>query len=107
MKIRIKKIPISLAQSGMTLGAPVLDQQNRILLAAGLELTEDTVNGLRRHDILCISILEEDDRSEAELAVEREQMAEHVNELFRKGDQTANQELLHQLILEYRLEALL
>ncbi len=106
MKLRIKKMPVSLAQSGMKLGEPVLDNHGRILLAEGSELDEDKLNGLRRHDILCIAILDEDIRSEDELVKARQQATEHVNALFRKIDRSANQELLYQMILEHRLEPL-
>lgn len=107
MKIRKKTIPLAFAKEGMKLGAPVIDIQGRALLADGAELSEKSLTSLRRRNISCISILEEDARSEEELAIERDKTTERINAIFRKADKTANMELLHKLILEYRLEPLL
>ena len=91
----------------MKLGAPVLDNEGRVLLTDGAELSEKSLASLRRRNISCVSILEEDPRSEEELAIERSKITERINALFQKVDKGANLETLHQLILEYRLEALL
>jgi len=107
MKIRKKPIPLAFAKEGMKLGAPVNDTQGRPLMAEGAELSEKSLTSLRRRNVSCISILEEDHRSEEELTTERDKITEHINALFRKTDDTANMKLLHQLILEYRLEPLL
>jgi len=107
MKIRKKTIPLVFAKEGMELGAPVIDTQGRTLLADGAELSEKSLTSLRRRNVSCISILEEDPRSEEELAIEREKTTACINDIFRKADKTANMELLHKLILEYRIEPLL
>lgn len=107
MKIRKKLIPLAFAEEGMKLGAPVNDMQGRPLMPDGAELSERSLSSLRRRNVSCISILEEDPRSEEELAIERSKMTEHINALFHKTDKTANMELLQQFILEYRLEPLL
>lgn len=107
MKIRKKVISLTFAEEGMKLGAPVIDTQGRTLLADGAELSERSLASLRRRSVSCISILEEDPRSEEELAIERDKTTERINDIFRKADKTANMELLHKLILEYRLEPLL
>ena len=107
MTIRKKLIPLVFAEQGMTLGAQVQDNEGRVLLANGIELSEKSLASLRRRNVSCISILEEDPRSEEELAIERGKTTERINGIFRKADKTANMELLHRLILEYRLEPLL
>lgn len=107
MKIRIKLIPLALAKQGMKLGAPVHDTHGHTLLMDGIELNDSMLASLHRHDISCVPILEQDARSEAELAIERSQTTERINALFRNIDQTANLASLHRLILEYRLEPLL
>ena len=91
----------------MKLGAPVNDIQGHALLPDGAELSERSLSSLRRRNITCISILEEDPRSEEELAIEREKTTEHINAMFHKTEQDTNMELLHQLVLEYRIEPLL
>lgn len=91
----------------MKLGAPVQDNEGRILLADGAELSEKALASLRRRNVSCISILEEDPRSEEELAVERSKTTEHINAVFHNAPQGANMETLRQIILEYRLEPLL
>ena len=90
----------------MKLGAPVQDNEGRVLLVNGAELSEKSLASLRRRNISCISILEEDPRSEEELAIERSKTTEHINAMFHDAAPGANLETLHRLILEYRLEAL-
>ena len=107
MKIRIKPIPLALAKQGMKLGAPVHDTRGHTLLMDGVELNDSMLASLQRHDIPCVSILEEDARSEEELAIERSQTTERINALFHNIDKTAGLASLHHLILEYRLEPLL
>ena len=107
MKIRKKVIPLAFAEEEMTLGAPVIDAQGRTLLTDGAELSEKSLASLRRRNVSCISIREEDPRSEEELAIERSKTTERINTLFLKAEKTANMEMLHKLILEYRLEPLL
>lgn len=107
MKIRNKLIPLVFAEEGMKLGAPVNDTQGRPLMPDGAELSEKSLASLRRRGVSCISILEEDPRSEEELVIERDKTTARINALFSKTDNTANMELLHQLILEYRIEPLL
>ena len=107
MKLRIKLIPLALAKQGMELGAPVHDTHGHALLMAGAELSKSVLSGLQRHNICCVSVLEEDTRSEEELAIERNQTTERIDALFRNMDQTASLESLHRLVLEYRLEPLL
>lgn len=107
MRIRIKTIPLAFAKQGMKLGASVQDNEGRILLTDGAELSERSLASLRRRNISCISIQEEDPRSEEELAIERSKTTERINALFHKAGPGASLETLHKLILEYRLEALL
>ena len=107
MKIRKKLISLVFAEQGMMLGDQVQDKEGRVLLANGAELSEKSLTSLRRRNVSCISILEEDPRSEEELAIERDKTTERINDIFRKADKTASMELLHKLILEYRLEPLL
>jgi len=107
MRTRIKSIPIALAKQGMKLGAPAHDIHGHILLMDGVELNDSILAGLQRHNISCVSILEEDTRSEEELAIERSKTTERINTLFRNIDQTSDLTVLQHLILEYRLESLL
>ena len=91
----------------MKLGAPVQDNEGRALLTDGAELSEKSLASLRRRNISCIPILEEDPRSEEELSIERDKTTARINAIFHNAAQGANMETLHQLILEYRLEPLL
>lgn len=106
MKTRIKMIPLALATEGNRLGAPVQDAHGHILLMDGIDLNESMLAGLHRHNVTCVSILEDDLRSEEELAIERTRMTDHIDALFDKTEQTANLASLHRLILEYRLKSL-
>lgn len=104
MKIRIKRIPIALAEAGMKIGAPVCNSQGNILLMAGVELSEAALHSLRRRNIVSISILIEECRSEVELSAERASILDRLNFLFRNA---GNDSSLYHLILEYRMEKLI
>ncbi len=106
MKIRIKLIPVAFAKPEMVIAAPVESNDGLVLLAAGTILSEKLLSGLLKRNICCISVEENDSRSEQELSLERNKITEHINALFEQSPTGKNMQLLHQLILEYRLEPL-
>lgn len=106
MKLCVKKIPMDLAVSGMTLAAAVCNERGDVLLQSGCELSESSLSSLRRRGILHIAILDEECRSEEELEAERQIARERLSVLFRNAGNDVHLALLHNLILEYRLERL-
>jgi len=107
MKFRLKKIPLDLAEPGMLLAAAVCNQRGDVLLQAGCELSASSLSGLRMRGVGHVAVQQVDSRSEDELAVERAQVLDRLNLLFRNAGQDDHLASLYQLVLEYRLEALL
>lgn len=106
MKLCVKKIPMDMAVSGMMLAAAVCNERGDVLLQTGCELSDSALSGLRKRGILHISVLDEESRSEEELLLERVNMRDRLNVLFRNAGQDAYLASLYNLILEYRLERL-
>jgi len=88
------------------LASAIKENNGRVLLTEGIELSEKTLASLHKRNVCCVSIKEEDGRSEEELALERNKTTEHIGMLFRNAASGTSIELLHQLILEYRLAPL-
>ncbi|HCI12517.1 MAG TPA: hypothetical protein DFK12_00765, partial [Gallionellaceae bacterium] len=64
------------------------------------------LSGLRKRGVGHIVVQMADPRSEDELAVERAQVLDRLNLLFRNAGQDQHLASLYHLVLEYRLEAL-
>ena len=106
MKLCVKKIPMDMAVPGMTLAAAVCNERGDVLLQSGCELSESSLCSLRRRGILHVAILDEESRSEEELEALRDVARQRIGVLFRNAGQDAHLALLHNLVLEYRLERL-
>lgn len=105
MKIRVKLIPLALAESGMILASTIRGVNGQVMLTAGAELSDNLLASLHTRNISTISIQEEDLRSEEELAIEREKITKHIDALFQTVTPNSNLDSLRLLILDYRLEA--
>lgn len=104
MKIRHQMIPLSKAEPGMILAADILDRRNHLLLPCGRELTEVAISNLEKRQISSIVIQWEDHRDDAELAAERENIHQQIDQLFANTEEQTELQKLKQLILDYRLE---
>jgi hypothetical protein len=107
MKIRTKMIPIAFAKEGMKLAATLESNEGLVLLVAGTELSDRSLSSLLRRNVCSVAIEEVDTRSESELLNERNKTTERINTLFSQAPPSKNMQILHQVILEYRLEPLL
>jgi len=99
---RAQYIPITLAQPGMLLAAPLLDAHGAVLLPEGATLSESILAGLRRRGIeTCMVSLAQDAPDPAQRAAERERACARLRQLFRHrsepDDSDAAPELLRVL----------
>ena len=94
-------VSLDKATPGMTLSDAILDQQGKILLPEGTVLTESTIASLGRHDITTLPITVS---GAVAPVIDECAITARLAHLFR-GDAagTANT-LLHQYIVDYRLE---
>jgi hypothetical protein len=102
MNQRCREVDIDDALPGMVLANAIMDGHGGVLLPPGAELTESVLRGLRRRGVEQFQVLNSD-VSEAELAVEREQVQQRLDRLFRlsAGEETNRQ--LMQYLSAYRL----
>ncbi len=107
MTFRPRKIALELAEPDMELAVAVLNQQGGILLQAGCKLTASAICSLRKRGVGHVSVLMKDDRSEAELAIERDRVTNRLNILFRHAGADTYLNSLHKQVLDYRLSKLL
>ena len=104
--IRVQLIPLSQAMPGMELDRDVHNSLGQVLLKAGIVLSSSSISSLIQKNIGHVSVLQEDKRSEEELAAERTKVTARINSLFINVPQDGTMGALRQMILDYRLEKL-
>ena len=105
MKTRIACLPPGQLTPGMTLAAPILSAQGRVLLAAEASLDETVLENLRRRGIEYATVAMPDPRDPETIAREQQAAAERVNFIFR-GTRSAARETLRATLLDYRARQL-
>ena len=86
MKTRRQYIPVTEVEPGMVLGETVQVVERGLLsmvLPPGHPLTPDNVNQLNAHHAEFICIDQPDDRSDEQIALDTEQAAHRVQEIFK------------------------
>lgn len=89
MDIRLRYLPLSEAEAGMVLGAPVaLTEQGvrSFVLPAGHELTETNLHQMRLRQAECVCIQQPDERSDAERDAEHSAGEARLRHIFRAAD---------------------
>lgn len=104
MTNRVRQVVLDDAVPGMVLADAIRDAHGGVLLPSGTELTDATLQSLRRCGIDSILVLN-DDIPEAELAAERAQIQQQLDRLFRRHADNEKNALLRQYLAEYRLGA--
>lgn len=105
-KLRIKLIPLNLAQPGMQVARELRNDDGQVLVQAETTLSESLITALIRRNVGHVSVFQEDERSDEELQAERNKVTERLTQLFHGVPQDGVMGTLHRLILEYRLESL-
>lgn len=106
MKMRRLVLPVQEAKPGMRLVAEIRNAAGGVLLAAGVELGEDALAGLRRRGIDAVSVEIPDARSDAEIARELAQAEVRIQHLFRRHIDNPELRELMQVVLDYRRKTL-
>lgn len=105
-KLRIKSIPLNLAEVGMQVARELRNADGQVLVQADTELSESLIAALLRRNVGHVSVFHEDGRSEEELRAERLKVTERLAQLFQNAPQDGVMGTLHRVVLEHRLEAL-
>ena len=101
---RIELIATGDLASGMVVAQAVLDDTGRVLIPAGLELSDNSIASLVRRDIESVMVelvMEEDP---AELEARRLRAKQQLDQLFRNAGNAPETRALYQAILDYRTE---
>lgn len=106
MKMRRFTLPVQEARPGMRLAADVRGPGGSALLAAGTELGESALAGLRRRGIETVVVEVPDARSEEEIARELAAMEARVAHLFHRHLDNPDLRELMEVVLDYRRKAL-
>lgn len=101
MKTRIVCLPPGLLQPGMTIAAAVLSPQGAVLLAAGVELDREHIDGLRRRALEAVCVSLPDTRDAATIATEQAAATARVDYIFR-GDGSASRQALQAAVRTFR-----
>jgi len=106
MRTRLHYIPISDAKEGMVLGAPLTVVYRGILsltLPDGHALTDENMNQLSAHYAEFMCVLEDDTRTDDEVAVDAAKAADRVHQIFEGADLSdATLATLFDQVLGYR-----
>jgi hypothetical protein len=105
MSKRNHYLPIHKITPGMILADELLDKVGHVLLPAGTILTESMLEHMAAHDIHFLSILNNIEENEADVAAENELLQkkiERVDYLFRHNHEQPPSSLLYAYIKKYR-----
>ena len=105
MKLRQVCLAPGLASPGMILASAVSGRDGHALLEAGATLDSDMLERLVRRGVEALWVRIPDERNDETIALEIRTMENRVNAIFRGPGSPARDEL-HQVILDYRGEAL-
>ena len=98
------KTQLALAEvsPGMILSDDLLDLQGQVLLPKGATLTEQTIESLRRHDVVSLRIIMGELTLEEE-AIQHAHFQQRLERLFRKLDDSPANVLLQRYVRDFRL----
>lgn len=97
-------LAIADVQPGMRLAVALSDDAGRMLVPAATEMTEASLESLRRRGISELYIEREEVVDPAVLAARRNEIEQRLAVLFRKAGEGAETKALHQAVLAFRLE---
>lgn len=101
----IEELAVSALLPGMVVGEAVVDDAGRILIPAGVELTENHIASLVRRELCVVKIEREVVENPLEREAYRLGLIERMDQIFRhtaEDDQVSR--ALYQAIFDYRME---
>jgi hypothetical protein len=102
---KYRHVDLDDAAAGMVLASAVLDHQGSVLLPAGAPLSDQLLNSMRRRGIDSVRIVD-DTVALADLAAERDRVAQRLAHLFRRPHSGAAHAMLRGQLDAYRMEGL-
>jgi hypothetical protein len=106
MKTRRKVIPVADTRPGMRVAVDIRNAAGGVLVAAGAELNEQIIDGLRRRCIEIVTVDFPDPRTDDEIAAAQAVVRERVAHLFHRHGTQPEMHALMEAVLDYRLKEL-
>lgn len=101
---RIELIATEGLVSGMVVAEAVLDATGRVLIPAGVELSDHSIASLARRDIEAVMVELTVQEDPADAQARRIRSQQQLDHLFRQAGSTPETRALYQAILDYRME---
>lgn len=89
---------------GMVVAEAVVDEGGRVLIPAGVALSESTIASLVRREVPAVKIERQEAEDPAKAEAYRQSLRERLDYLFRHAGQGEPSRALYQTIFDYRLE---
>jgi len=101
---KLEALPVAQLQPGMRVASALADENGRLLLPAGTELSDAAIASLQRRGIEQVSIELEVEDDPAALERYRQQVTERLDHLFRHAGRDSETMALYRAIAQYRME---
>lgn len=102
MSILHKQLALAELHPGMALSDNLLDAQGQVLLPKGAVLTQQSIESMKRHDVVSVPIVIGELTAEEE-AAQRAHAQFRLNRLFRNLDDSGANGTLRQYVSGFRL----
>lgn len=101
---RVERLPLEALSAGMRLAEAVLDDNGRLLIPVGVELTEVTLASLARREVASVAVELDVVEDPAELEACRKRLSKELDHLFRHAGDGEETRMLYQIVFDYRME---
>lgn len=101
---RHEKLAVDALQPGMIVAQAVLDENARVLIAAGATLSEVTIASLVRREVRTVVVATEVEEDPATQEARRTSQVKQLDHLFRNAGNSAEVQALYRAVLDFRLE---
>jgi hypothetical protein len=102
---KIIRVPLGEAKAGEMLGVDALDAKGNRLMAAGNQLTEETLKLLHRRGITHINLEREQNMTPEQIEIMQQEIEERLNRRFRNVQDSTQMRKFKSILLDYRIDA--
>ena len=101
---RVEELAVAALLPGMVVGEAVVDDAGRILIPAGVELTENSISSLVRRELTAVKVEREMEEDPLEREAYRLGLLERMDHIFRHTGDGEPSRALYRAIFDYRME---
>jgi len=100
----IASLPLDQIQPGMKVAQPLNDDGGRVLVPAGVEVSEGMLASLLRRDVAALTVEIEVEEEPAAREAHRAKLVGQLDHLFRQAGEAPETRLIYQAVLDFRME---